>query len=189
VACNSGRCEKASPFDRKGLVRHNPSFVCAAIAAGRLFRLTSGADMIEPRRSGALAALAVYCAVPLTLASHSRSGGTLSPETDRGINFGRAHGIPKLDSPLSDQPYDRLRRPAMRSVRSRGGRTPTIADADRSCGRSQRAACRTVQHRRLQIKTKHLLNGVAVIAKRPCDLMVEEKPSNACMYRFGRRKV
>jgi hypothetical protein len=47
---------------------------------------------------------------------------------------------------------------------SRGGRIAATADADRSCGPPQRAACRTVKHRRLRMKTKYLLSGVAVIA-------------------------
>jgi hypothetical protein len=48
--------------------------------------------------------------------------------------------------------------------RSCRGRVAAVADADRSCGRPQRGACRNSHHRRLQMKTKHLLSGVAVIA-------------------------
>ncbi len=61
---------------------------------------------------------------------------------------------------------------------SRGGRIAATADADRSCGRPQRAACLTVKHRRLRMKTRHLLSGVAVIAALAFSAPVWAQPAN-----------
>src|SRR6202035_2083210 len=53
-----------------------------------------------------------------------------------------------------------------------------VADADRSCGRPQRGACRNGHHRRLQMKTKHLLSGVAVIAALALSAPAWAQPAN-----------
>ena len=63
-------------------------------------------------------------------------------------------------------------------LNSRGGRIAATADADRSCGRPQRAACRTVKHRRLRMKTRYLLSGVAVIAALAFSAPVWAQPAN-----------
>ena len=62
--------------------------------------------------------------------------------------------------------------------RSCRGRVEAIADADRSCGRPQRGACRNGYHRRLQMKTKHLLGGVAVIAALALSAPAWAQPAN-----------
>src|ERR1700738_1890969 len=62
--------------------------------------------------------------------------------------------------------------------RSCRGRVEAIADADRSCGRPQRGPCRNSHHRRLQMKTKHLLSGVAVIAALAFSAPAWAQPAN-----------
>jgi hypothetical protein len=61
---------------------------------------------------------------------------------------------------------------------SRRERIAATADADRLCGRPQRGACRNGHHRRLQMKTKHPLSGVAVIAAFALSAPAWAQPAN-----------
>jgi hypothetical protein len=98
----------------------------------------------------------------------------------KGVTLGQAHGIAKLNRLrlISALRLAAASNEAYRFALAGGGRTAAIADADRSCGPPQRAACPTVRHRRYRMKTKYLLNGVAVIAALAFSWPVLAQPAN-----------